>query len=72
MDAPHNIDPSAEFLKSVDDAEEDPEPAAAPDEGSMSPEEYRRAEKEFRLRQVLITTRKDTCKYLSRPSMVAF
>lgn len=71
VDAPHDVDPPADFLENVNDEEADPEPAV-PDEDTMSEEEYQVASKKFRLRQMLIATRKDVCACLERSSLSTF
>lgn len=60
VDCPHNVDPTPEFLVSVDDNEADPEPDA-PDEDQMSAEEYQAAMGAFNTRRRLIAARKDVC-----------
>lgn len=64
VDAPHDVDPPADFLNGINDDEADAEPEA-PDESSMSPPEYRAALRNFKSRQALIATRKDVCACLA-------
>jgi len=54
----HNIDPTPEFLESVNDDEADAE-FVAPDPSSMSPEEFKKADQAFKERQKLLTFRKE-------------
>jgi len=53
----HNVDPTPEFLASVDDDEADAE-VEAPDPSSMSPEEFKIAEELFAERHKLVVFRK--------------
>ena len=54
----HNVDPSPEFLESVDDNEADTE-VIAPDPSSMSSDEFENAEQAFQERQKLLSFRKE-------------
>jgi len=53
----HDVDPDPEHLKAVDDNAPDPE-VSAPDESTMSPEEYSKAMKLFQSRQEAVEFRK--------------
>jgi len=53
----HGVDPTQEFLDTVNDEEADPE-VVAPDPSLMSPEEYEKAEAIFKKRQDMVVFRK--------------
>jgi len=67
----HNVDPTPEFLASVNDDEADAE-VVAPDRSSMSPEEFKQADQAFKERQKLVTFRKEVSllDFLSRVLML--
>ena len=57
IDLEHNVEPTLEFLDSVDDDEADPE-VVAPDPDLLSPEEFKEAMDVFAVRQEQLVFRK--------------
>lgn len=57
IDLEHNVEPTPEFLASVNDDEADPE-VIAPDPNLLSSEEFKKASEAFNERQELVVFRK--------------
>ena len=57
IDLEHNVEPTLEFLDSIDDDEADPE-VVAPDPDLLSPEEFKEAMDVFAVRQEQLVFRK--------------